>query len=65
MMHDYAWVWWDCDAGEWVIECWACGQLPTAPTPGLPDTVIHATLLAAAERHNQQRHTNCSIKEEA
>ena len=62
---DFAWVWWDYDsdgASGWVIECWACNQPPWAPTPGLPDSQIRAALLIAAERHNQERHTE-SLKE--
>lgn len=59
---DFAWVWWDCDAKAWVIECWACNLAPSTITPWLPDNVIHATLLAAAERHNQEHHPAATSK---
>ena len=66
MTNDYAWVWWDCDAEAWVIECWACGQPPTAMTPdGLSHRQIEAALLFAAGRHNEERHANHPIMEVA
>ena len=62
MLHDFAWVWWDCDAEAWTVECWACEMLPLRVIPlGFPDSEIRSALQAAAERHNQQRHANCTI----
>mgnify|MGYP001596935508 FL=1 len=58
LMPDFAWVWWDYDAGAWVTECWACEQPPFAVyVPGAPRDELKAVLVAAAERHNQERHT--------
>ena len=60
-------VFWDYDAGAWVISCLACGAGPKLVSNGmygLRSFEIKLVLLNVAERHNRERrHSNDESKQ--